>query len=204
MKIKKTRARILAFLSGFIISNIAQSTDGSSASLPREPVSDVYHQVAVADPYRWLENGADPKVSAWSAAEDLRAVGNSVFAYYSQPPKQQPMIAVLTNGADPALARVIVDPNVINTQGTIAIDWFEPSPDGKMLAVSMSENGSEDGTLHLFAVDSGKQIGPLIPRVQYPTGGEGRYLRLSVRPARHAVAAKCSCRKSEHGAIDDV
>jgi prolyl oligopeptidase len=206
MKIKKTRARILAFLSGFIISNIAQSTDGSSASLPQEPVTDVYHQVTVADPYRWLENGADPKVSAWSAAENLRArkyldslplrapifkqlfgqysatsssyaglraVGNSVFAYYSQPPKQQPMIAVLTNGADPALARVIVDPNVINTQGTTAIDWFEPSPDGKMLAVSMSENGSEDGTLHLFAVDSGKQIGPLIPRVQYPTGGGG-------------------------------
>ena len=174
------------------------------ARLPKHrPVTDVYHHVTVTDPYRWLENGADPKVHEWSAAQDqlarkyldslplrapifkqlfsqfsatsssyagLHAVGDSVFAYYSQPPKQQPMIAMLTNAADPALARVIVDPNLINAQGTTAIDWFEPSPDGKMLAVSMSENGSEDGTLHLFEVASGKQIGPPIPRVQYPTG----------------------------------
>jgi prolyl oligopeptidase len=204
MKIQKTRARIVAFLSGFIISSIAPATEGGSAPSQQRPVSDVYHHVTVTDPYRWLENGVDPKVHEWSAAQDLRArkyldsrplrapifkqlfsqfsatsssyaglraVGDSVFAYYSQPPKQQPMIAVLTNAADPALARVIVDPNLLNAQGTTAIDWFEPSPDGKMLAVSMSENGSEDGTLHLFDVVSGKQIGPPIPRVQYPTGG---------------------------------
>jgi prolyl oligopeptidase len=202
MKIQKTRVRIVAFLSGFIITNIAQSTGGSSAS--DAGASDVYHNVTVSDPYRWLENSADPKVHDWSAAQDslarkyldsrplrapifkqlfsqysatsssyagLRAVGDSVFAYYSQPPKQQPMIAMLTNAADPVLARVIVDPNLINAQGTTAIDWFEPSPDGKMLAVSMSQNGSEDGTLHLFDVVSGKQIGPPIARVQYPTGG---------------------------------
>jgi prolyl oligopeptidase len=202
MKIQKTRACILAFLSGFIISNIAQSAKGSPAS--QAPATDAYHNVSVTDPYRWLENSADPKVHRWSAAQDslareyldsrplrapifkqlfsqysatsssyagLRAVGDSVFAYYSQPPKQQPMIALLTNAADPARARVIVDPNLINAQGTTAIDWFEPSPDGKMLAVSMSENGSEDGTLHLFEVASGKQIGPPIARVQYPTGG---------------------------------
>jgi prolyl oligopeptidase len=204
MKIRKTRAAILAFLSGFIISGVVQAAVGGSAPAEPAPATDVYHQVTVTDPYRWLENGADPKVHEWSAAQDLRArkyldslplrapifkqlfgqlsatsssyaglhaVGDSVFAYYSQPPKQQPMIASLTNAADPALARVIVDPNLINAQGTTAIDWFEPSPDGKMLAVSMSENGSEDGTLHLFEVASGKQVGPPIPRVQYPTGG---------------------------------
>ena len=46
-----------------------------------------------------------------------------------------------------------------------------PSPDGKLVAVSLSENGSEDGTLHLFDVATGKEIGRAIPRVQYPTGG---------------------------------
>jgi prolyl oligopeptidase len=204
MKFRKARARILAFLSAFIISGIVQAAADGSAPGEQRPVEDVYHHVTVTDPYRWLENGADPKVHEWSSAEDqrarkyldslplrapifkqlfsqlsatsssyagLRAVGTAVFAYYSQPPKQQPMIAMLTNAADPALARVIVDPNLMNAQGTTAIDWFEPSPDGKMLAVSMSENGSEDGTLHLFEVSSGKQIGPPIPRVQYPTGG---------------------------------
>ncbi len=204
MKIQKSRRRIVPFLGGFIIFSAAQAADTGAPAAEQRPVTDVYHGVTVTDPYRWLENTADPKVHAWSAAQDdrarkyldslpgrapifkqlfsqisatsssyvgLRAIGDSIFAYYSQPPKQQPMIAVLTNAADPALARVVVDPNAINAKGTTAIDWFVPSPDGKLLAVSMSENGSEDGTLHLFDVASGKEVGPLIARVQYPTGG---------------------------------
>jgi prolyl oligopeptidase len=183
---------------------VASAADPGAPVSEQHAVSDVYHNVTVSDPYRWLENTTDPKVHAWSAAQDARArkyldelpqrapifkqllsqisatsssyrglhaVGSAVFAYYSQPPKQQPMIALLTNAADPSSARIIVDPNTINPKGTTAIDWFVPSPDGKILAVSMSENGSEDGTLHLFEAASGKEVGPLIPRVQYPTGG---------------------------------
>ncbi len=112
------------------------------------------------------------EISATSSSyHDLHAVGGLIFALYDEPPKQQPMIAVMTNAVDPALARVIVDPNALNPKGTTAIDWFVPSPDGKWVAVSLSENGSEDGTLHLFDVGSGKEVGEPISRVQYPTGG---------------------------------
>jgi prolyl oligopeptidase len=204
MKIHKKRSFILTILVGFITCGAASAADPDAPPAEQRPVTDTYHGVTVVDPYRWLENTADPKVHAWGQAQDartrkyldslpqrasifqqlfkdisatsssysgLRAVGDSVFAYYSQPPKQQPMIAVLGAAADPARARVVVDPNAINPKGTTAIDWFVPSPDGKTVAVSMSENGSEDGTLHLFDVTSGKELGPLIPRVQYPTGG---------------------------------
>jgi len=101
----------------------------------------------------------------------LHAVGDQVFAFLNQPPKQQPMIAVLGNAADAAQARVVVDPNILNPKGTTAIDWFVPSPNGACLAVSLSENGSEDGSVHLFEAASGKQVGEVVPRVQYPTGG---------------------------------
>jgi prolyl oligopeptidase len=101
----------------------------------------------------------------------LHAVGDKLFAMYSQPPKQQPMIALLTDAADPKDARVIVDPNAINPKGATAIDWFVPSPDGKYVAVSMSDNGSEDGSVHVFDVATGKQLKEIIPLVQYPTGG---------------------------------
>ena len=112
------------------------------------------------------------QISATSSSyHGLQAVGDRIFALYEEPPKQQAMIAVLTNAADPSLARIIVDPNAINPKGTTAIDWFVPSPDGKWVAVSLSDNGSEDGTLHLFDVASGIEIGAPIPRVQYPTGG---------------------------------
>jgi prolyl oligopeptidase len=101
----------------------------------------------------------------------LHAVGDKIFAMLNQPPKQQPMIAVMGKDADPAKARIVVNPNELNPEGTTAIDWFEPSPDGRWVAVSLSDNGSEDGSLHLFDVHSGKQVGEVIPRVQYPTAG---------------------------------
>jgi len=46
-----------------------------------------------------------------------------------------------------------------------------PSPDAKLIAISLSEGGSEQGTLHFFETDTGKELEDKIPRVQYPTGG---------------------------------
>jgi prolyl oligopeptidase len=106
-----------------------------------------------------------------TAYYDLRVAGGQVFARFNQPPKQQPMIAMLGPGADPATARVVVDPNRIDPKGTTAFDWFVPSPDGRKIAVSLSKNGSEDGAVHVFDVATGRQIDSTIPLVQYPTGG---------------------------------
>ncbi len=36
---------------------------------PKKPVTDTYHGVTVVDDYRWLEDGNDPAVKAWSAEE---------------------------------------------------------------------------------------------------------------------------------------
>ena len=57
----------------------------------------------------------------------LHAVGDKIFATYNQPPKQQPMIAMLGRDADPRTARIIVDPNTLDSKGSTAIDWFVPS-----------------------------------------------------------------------------
>lgn len=101
----------------------------------------------------------------------LYEAGGHIFAMFAQPPKQQPMVAVLGSDADPAHARIVVDPNALNPAGTTAVDWFVPSPDGSKLAVSLSDNGSEDGTLHIFDVATGADSRLRIPNVQYPTGG---------------------------------
>jgi len=106
-----------------------------------------------------------------SSFSSLHAVGGKIFALYSQPPRQQPMVAVLTRAADPAQVRVIVDPNALNPKGTTAIDWFVPSPNGSLVAVSLSDNGSEDGSIHIFDVASRAQVGEVIARAQYPTAG---------------------------------
>ena len=94
-----------------------------------------------------------------------------VFALKSKPPAQQPVLVYLKSIHKAASEKTIVDPNKLNTNGTTAIDWFVASPDGKLVAVSLSQNGSEDGTLHFFETAGGKELKDRIPHVQYPTGG---------------------------------
>jgi len=94
-----------------------------------------------------------------------------LFAMKSQPPKNQPFLVALDATADPKSERVVVDPNEINIKGTTAIDWYVPSHDGRLVAVSLSENGSEDGSVSVFDAETGKRLPDLIPRVQFPTGG---------------------------------
>lgn len=171
---------------------------------PKDATVDVVQGTNVPDPYRWLENWSDPKVVAWSEAQNSRTRayldalpsekplqqqleklitatspaffnleprGHLVFAMYSDPNVQQPMLVTLNAAADPASRKVLIDPNALDKSGHIAIDWSVPSNDGTKLAVSMSMNGSEDGTLHVYDVATGKEIEAPIPRVQYPTAG---------------------------------
>jgi prolyl oligopeptidase len=94
-----------------------------------------------------------------------------IFAFRFKPPTQQPTLIRLSSLNAPALWRTVFDPNAQNTNGTTAMDWFVPSPDGRVVAISLSEGGSEQGTLRFFEVDTGRKLADEIPRVQYPTGG---------------------------------
>lgn len=171
---------------------------------PTDPTVDEAYGYRIPDPYRWLENGADPAVRAWTQAQaartrayldalashgivqarlsallkasspafsDLQARGAHVFALYSDPRFEQPMLVTLDASADPASRHTLVDPNELDRRGLLAIDWFVPSGDGTKVAVSLSRNGSENGTLHVFDALSGREIEPPIPDVQYPTAG---------------------------------
>src|SRR5438093_5018204 len=90
--------------------------------------------------------------------------GGKLFALKSQPPKEQPLLVALASADDPAAERVILDPNRINPDGTTAIDFYVPSLDGRLAAVSLSDKGSEEGTLHVYDVASGREHGDVIPR----------------------------------------
>lgn len=100
---------------------------------------------------------------------DLQGVGGRLFTRYTDPTKQQPMLAVMR--PDGSQRRVFLDPNALDPSGGTAIDWYVPSPDGRKVAVSLSRGGSEDGDLHVFDVETGREIGEVIPHVQYPTAG---------------------------------
>ena len=168
---------------------------------PLEPVTNVYHGVAVVDNYQWLEDANAPAVEEWVrlqnertddyfarlpyrdgiaqqltqllSEESARYSGlqerkGRIFALRFKPPAQQPVLVRLSSLSAPALWRTVFDPNEYNTNGTTAIDWYVASPDGKRVAVSLSEGGSEQGTLHFFEVDTGKEAGRRNPARAIP------------------------------------
>jgi len=186
---------------------IVMLTAAAPPPAPPFPVGstvDVIQGQRIADPYRALENAADPKVQAWSDAQNVRTrayldalpgraavsaklarmfkarspafgalehAGNRIFAAYTDPAVQQTMLVTLNAAGDPASRKALVDPNTMDPSGHTAIDWFVPSPDGSKVAVSLSKNGSEDGTLHIYDAATGQEVEPTIDRVQFPTAG---------------------------------
>jgi prolyl oligopeptidase len=95
----------------------------------------------------------------------------TVFAIKLQPPKQQPFLVAFDQDIDSESESVVTDPNVIDPSGKTAIDFYAPSVDGRFVALSMSEGGSENGTVHVYDARSGQPLSDLIPRVNKGTGG---------------------------------
>jgi prolyl oligopeptidase len=101
----------------------------------------------------------------------LRYRNAILFAIKYQPPKEQPYLITLRSVDDPSSERAVVDPNQIDSRGTTAIDFYEPSLDGRLVAVSLSHGGSEKGTLHVYNVADGSELADTVPRVNNPTAG---------------------------------
>jgi prolyl oligopeptidase len=94
-----------------------------------------------------------------------------LFALKYEPPKQQSFLVVMPSPNEPEAARVLVDPNEMDAEGTTTIDWFVPSPNGDLVAVSLSKAGTESGDVSIFEVATGKRIHEIVPRVNGGTAG---------------------------------
>ncbi|MBV8730931.1 MAG: S9 family peptidase [Acidobacteriia bacterium] len=101
---------------------------------------------------------------------DLKYRGGHLFGMVDIPQKEQPVLAELSPG-QPAPLHIIVDPAQIDPQGHSAIDFYAPSLDGKRVAVSISQGGSESGDLHIYETATGKALADVIPRVNGGTAG---------------------------------
>ncbi len=69
MPIKHALPMLLATLVGW---GAALAADRTAPPTRVEVVTDTYHGTRVEDPYRWLENGADPTVREWTAQQTAR------------------------------------------------------------------------------------------------------------------------------------
>lgn len=102
---------------------------------------------------------------------DLQFRGGMLFAMEYKPEKQQPTLVVLHSAADPGSARIIFDPNAASDKASVSIDFYDPSLDGKYVALAASENGSEDSNARILEVATGRQLPDVVPRVNFATAG---------------------------------
>jgi prolyl oligopeptidase len=141
----------------------------------------------VADPYRWMEDLNSPDVANWVQSENaltaqyferlpmramfknritelwnypkvslpFRQAGELFYARNSGLQRQSVFYARKSLGDAP---RMIVDPNGLSADGSIALSGFSPSPDGRYLVYGVSQGGADWRTLLVRELASGKQL----------------------------------------------
>ena len=161
----------------------------------QQPVTDDYFGQKVVDPYRWLEDRDSPETKQWVAEQlaytrgildrvpgrdQLRArleqlleigtlgetqVGGDYYFHTRRDGKQNQPVLYVRKGVD-GHDEVLVDVNPLSKGGTVALDWWYPSHDGKYVAYGTSESGSEMSTLHVIETATHKLLPDTIERTR--------------------------------------
>ncbi len=159
------------------------------------PVEENFHGTKIVDKYRWLEDGTTPETQKWVAEElsytrgmldpllgrdaihrrltELLSIGSigvpqiagKYYFYTRRDGMQNQPILYVREGLD-GKDRVLVDANQLAADGTIALDWYEPSEHGKYLVYGTSPSGSEMSTLHIIDTKTGTALPDTIERTR--------------------------------------
>lgn len=159
-------------------------------------VQDDYHGTSVADPYRWLEEPDSPATRRWVDAQNElssdfldslpgqaeirarletlmnverfslpRVEGGRHFFRYNNGKLGQSQLFVGEGPGDPG--RLLLDPNEFSEDGTVSLAAIEPSRDGKLLAYSTSDGGSDWSHWYFMDVESGELLEDEITRNKF-------------------------------------
>jgi prolyl oligopeptidase len=98
----------------------------------------------------------------------VRSISRTLDQYfYLETPPGKSDAELKTRPVAGGEARLLLDPATMATAGQhAAIDYYVPSPDGKYVAVGVSLGGSENSTLHVLEVASGKMLSESLTRAQ--------------------------------------
>ena len=150
-------------------------------------VVDDFGGTKVADPYRWMESLDSPEVTAWITAQNAvtdpyldalphrKALNERLTALWNYPRVGLPsleggqMFYAKNSGLQrqaPIFRRdgidkpptLVIDPNVISEEGTVAFAEYKVSPDAKLLAYGLSEGGADWETIHVRDLGTGKDL----------------------------------------------
>ena len=154
-------------------------------------VSEMIHGEVVDDPYRWLEDFTSDEVEEWvntqnnfsdhflsgnsykdNISKNLEEIwetdtigmpfirGGKTFYYFNNGNLQQNIL--MMQDCESCEAEILLDPNNFSKDGTISLSSASVSPDGRLLAYSISDGGSDWRTWYVLDIDSKKKLDDVI------------------------------------------
>lgn len=158
--------------------------------------ADTYHGITVPDPYRWLEDIDGPQTRRWIEAQNALTFGYLEdievrerlrqmlkarwdFARWGVPQREGPRYLVTRNDGlqDQSVLytldtlagtpKVLLDPNRLSSDGTVALAGREVSPDGRRMAYGVSAAGSDWQTWRVRDVATAQDTTDLVEWIKF-------------------------------------
>ncbi len=157
---------------------------------------DDYHGVKVADPYRWLEDTDSEETHSWVEAENKLtfsyldqipyrgAIRERLLKLWNYerftPPEQEggryfyqhntglqnQSVLFVTDSAN-GEPRILLDPNTLSSDGTVALAGNAITDDGKLMAYGTETSGSDWMEWHVRDVNTGKDLPDVLKWVKF-------------------------------------
>jgi len=180
----------------FVVVSIVAQTKFDYPETRKVEQTDDYHGTKISDPFRWLEDDNSAETKAWVEAQNkvtfaylneiperakIKARLTELWNYerYSAPFEQggkyfytkndglqnQSVWYVAESVNDKG--RVLLDPNRLSTDGTVALNGLRISDDGKLLAYGLSSSGSDWVEWRFREVDTGKDLTDALKDIKF-------------------------------------
>ncbi|HKW11365.1 MAG TPA: prolyl oligopeptidase family serine peptidase [Gemmatimonadaceae bacterium] len=180
-------AAMVSLLASSANAQIQQSQKLNYPETKKVDQVDDFFGTKVTDPYRWMEDLNATDVADWVKQENtvteqyfsqlgmraqfknritelwnypkvglpFRVAGRLFYARNTGLQRQSVFFSRTSLGGP---AKLVLDPNTLSADGSIALAGLSPSPDGKYLAYGISEGGADWRTLLVRELESGKQL----------------------------------------------
>ena len=180
----------------FVAAACAAAWAADASEARRGAQVDDYFGEKVADPYRWMEDIDSPETAAWIAAERARTAAAMAaiperdavrarlrqlwnYPRFGLPQKRGGRMFFTKNGglqnqavpyvidAPGSAPRVLIDPNLLSSEGTVAATEISPSDDGGLLGYGLATAGSDWNELHVRDVATGRDLPDVVRWVKF-------------------------------------
>ncbi|MCH9613690.1 MAG: Prolyl endopeptidase [Chlamydiia bacterium] len=173
------------------------ATFGPYPKAPVTNHTDTHHNIVVKDPYRYMENPDDSRRVEWLRKEatysadyftqikdrleikhelrdlldfprysSLMRLGRR-YIFFENTGLQNQSVLYIQNGLKNA-PRILLDPNSLSTDGTVALRQVAPSWNNRKLAYALSRKGTDSQEIHVLELTTnGKKLKDVVKEVKF-------------------------------------